>query len=195
MEKYLKLWITTPSRTASTYLQQTIEQNYHIEKIYRTHIAQECPLDPENWNRIINVRHDKHAATMSMLVYHMKEPSNISTDEYLKGLHAQYNYIIELPTYPWNSSHVIYMEDFIKNPSGLENKLPSKWPKLNEVWQITNHEKFLSKRKIKDWCFNWSELFEIGQIVEKEGHYKGYQIVKDPEDPRFSTKRRPNIFW
>jgi len=195
MKKYLKLWITTPSRTASTYLQEIIEQNYHIGEIYKTHIAHECPPDPENWNRIINVRHDKHAATMSMLIYHMEKPSKISLDEYLKALHAHYNYIIELPECPWNSSHIIYMEDFVKNPSDLENKFPHEWPKLHMQWQITNHENFLSTRKLKDWCSNWSELFEIGQMVAKDGHYKGYQIVKDTKDPRFSNKRRPNIFW
>jgi hypothetical protein len=195
MNESLQIWITTPSRTASTYLQETLEKNYKIKKIYRTHIADECPVDPEKWSRIINIRKDAHAATMSMLIYSMEQPGIISEESYLCGLHTQYNYIRDLPSYAWNSSHTIYMEDFIKNPETLKTILPDQWPSLNTEWRTPIKDRFLSKRNYKEWCINWIKLLEISQLVAKEGHYRGYQIVKDPADPRFSNDRRPNVCW
>ena len=193
----LRIWITTPSRTASTFLEQNLKDNLLCTELYRTHDNQLAPANPEQWHCIINTRRDPHAATVSMLIFKRQAdrlgPYTATVAEYLKGRHSHYNYALALRRLPWCTVRHWHMEHIVAPDHPWLARIDPTWPRRSTQWRTV--PRLNAGPDHREWLHNLAELADIGASVAREGHYRGYQIVKDPRDSRYSDQRRPEILW
>ena len=190
----LRIWITTPSRTASRFLARNLRDNLVCTELYCTHDPEEAPRDPPQWHCIINTRLDPHVATVSMLIHRRRReqrgPGTAAVEEYLHGLHTHYNYALAVRPLPWRTVRHWHMEHIVAPAYPWPDRIDPEWPRRSYQWQC--QPRINAGPDHREWIHNLDQLEEIGGIVAQLGHYRGHQIVKDPQDPRYSDQHRPD---
>ena len=193
----LRIWITTPSRTASTFLRLNLRDNLVCEEMHHTHDNHAAPEDPTQWHCIINTRLDAHAAAVSTLIFRRQHaglgPWQATVEEYLGCLHTHYNYALTMRPLPWRTVRHWHMEHITAPSWSWRSRIDPSWPCQHPGWRTVPRAEAGTVHHA--WIHNLAQLAEIGAHVAREGHYQGYQIVKDPADPRYSDQRRPGIRW
>ena len=193
----LRIWITTPSRTASTFLKMNLEANLVCEEMHHTHDNHAAPADPRQWHCIINTRLDAHAGAVSTLIWRRRRdglgPGHATVEEYLGCLSSHYNYALTMRPLPWRTVRHWHMEHITAASWPWRSRIDPEWPCRHRGWRAVPQAN--AGPNHGEWIHNLAQLAEIGACVAREGHYQGYQIVKDPQDPRYSDQRRPGIRW
>lgn len=178
-------------RTASTYVDELIRANYAVD-LTRVHDPKHLPSNSQISTRIQIDRLPHWKGAMSQLIFLMDKPDKIELEQWLQALSYRYNWHLDLsPTEHWYNTSILDFNLLIINPYYIQNKLDILLPRISDNW--INVDPIISKKKYKEWITNHEELIKVAELIEQEGHYQGYQIIKDIKDPRFSNKRRPLV--